>query len=342
MALQTYPGSDGLYAVDWELLMRICRSHVRARATFNNAQRVVLEEHLIGPTVYAVNVNWDAVRADVERDSRAVYEGLRRTAQASMSRAASIVRQMVDETRYYKDRFSELQREVTRTSMENIDSSVERLGTTVAVLREVRDYSAEFVLVSAGFVSGGATLAAVGTGSLLKGTAKWEDSGSFAAGVATASTELLFSIIPVKLKVAGVSQINQKIAALVLAHAKIPAEMYKAAVEGKPIISGVIAGGLKFQDPAGLELLKNYATKDTTSDKLRMVALAATAVVKLARNAGVKKVQQMAMSGAGTRPGMKSPAPSPVPPPMPHLGAGIVDLVAFDASCIGDYAICRM
>ena len=139
MALQTYPGSDGLYAVDWELLMRICRSHVRARATFNNAQRVVLEEHLIGPTVYAVNVNWDAVRADVERDSRAVYEGLRRTAQASMSRAASIVRQMVDETRYYKDRFSELQREVTRTSMENIDSSVERLGTTVAVLREVRD-----------------------------------------------------------------------------------------------------------------------------------------------------------------------------------------------------------
>lgn len=340
MAVECMSANDGVYAVDWEILMRICRSHVRASSTFNRAQRVILEDHLIGPTLYGINVDWDAVRRDVDRDSVGVYNELRRVSESSMSQAAHLTTQMVEETRYYKNKFAELQRVVTHQSMVNINDSVHSLELTVDVLKVVRDFSAEFLLVSAGAVSGGAALAAVGAGSLLKGGAKWEDSGNFASGLATASTELLFAAIPIKVRGTGV--VTEQTVKLVLAFAKIPSEMYKSVVEGKPVLNGVISGTLKFQDPVILELAKQYV-KETAPEKLKMAAVAVVAAVKLVKGYGIQQVQRAVAgstgnAGSASRPSVRMPAALEVP----RVQSNLADAATFEKSCVTEYAICRM
>ena len=343
MALQTVPGSDGLYAVDWEILMRICRSAVRARSTVSNAKRNV-ESPWIGADVVTLDVNWEQVRVEVERDSKAVYQNMVNEARTSMSRAAAFMQRMVAETKYYNDEFRRRQREASDQTMKNVDKSVNRLETTVDVLKGIRDFSAEFLVVSAGAFTGGAGLAlGAGGGALLKGSAKWEDTGNFGAGVLTASTELLFTVIPVKFRADGMSRAGRQVAGLIIAHIKPGVEIVKSVYEGKTVLNGVIAGGLKFQDPAVAEIFKQYIN-DQAPEKMKLIAVPVVAGIKFFRNMGIAKVQQMAAP-------QRMPAIHPaaavgqkfvVPAAIPHITPSVVDLAVFEQSCVAEFGICKV
>jgi hypothetical protein len=344
MAPKLYSGQDGVYAVDWEILIRICRSYACAMSTFNRAKISLLESHFIGPTIYTVTVDWTAVHRDVERDSPRIFESIRRTAQASMPMSADAVRQMVNESVYYRKRFADMQRWVTHTSMSNLQASVGRLGTTVQILKRIRDASAEFVMVTGGFISGGAALAAVGTGALLKGTAKWEDSHSLSAGVATASTEMLFNIIPVSLDTPGASVVKRQVAALLIAFAKVPADMYVSALEGEGLRNGILSGAIKFHEHP-LELIVKQFVKETTPDRFKLCAILAMTAFHLADDASITHLKHSVTLGSTRNRGATAVVAShstTVSAPTPRIRKGIADLVAFHPACVNEYGICKL
>jgi hypothetical protein len=180
MALQSVVDRSGAYAIDWDVLQRVCRSHVRARAMVSRL-RIGRETHLFGPNISWVEVDWDAVKGDVERDAPAEFRALQIAAQTSLERAADYTRTMFAETQYYRDQFRQKQAICSRESLRAIEASVRAGENAVTGLTVIRDFSTDVVMVGATALSGGAALAAIGSGSILKGSYTWEDTRDFSA-----------------------------------------------------------------------------------------------------------------------------------------------------------------
>jgi hypothetical protein len=337
MAMQTIPGRDGLFAIDWDVLVRVCRSYVRARAILSHS-KVIEEKQLFGPNISWVEVDWNAVKRTVDNDSPAVCKAVQTAALTSPALAADYVRAMVDETTLFRERFTETQTHCSRESMKAITASVDRGEKGVTVLTAIRDLSADFVMVGATVLSGGAAAAAVGGGALLKGSYKWQDTQSFSAGLFTASTELLFAAIPLKLKTMGT--VKDQIGRLVLAKVKAGVEVAKTVyVDHQTVTEGVVAGALKMNDPGLMVLAKTWL--NDASPRMKLLAVPVVAVIKLTRDRAVKSAQaavaprSSTVTSAGTRAATPNMA-------VPTAGHSILDAAPFDGCSIEELGICRM
>ena len=329
-------GKQAVYGVDWDIVARLCRSYIRAQSTLNHAH-IARETHLFGPDVSWVEVDWNAVRSDVGRNSPEIFHELQRTAQQSIDRAAEYVQTMVEETREYRDDFQNLQTNCSRTTMQNMNKSVERGETGIKFATAIRDFSADFVLVGATALSGGAALAAIGGGSLLKGSYKWQDTKSFSAGLFTASTELLFAVIPLKVKRAGV--VKEQIAKLVLAKVKAGTEIAKTVyIDHKSFGEGAVSGIMKMNDPAFMVLAKEWLKG--ADPKTKLIAVPVVAVLKFTRDQLVKQVQSVVAPKPVAS--VSRAVNSPIPIPYPNIAHSILDAAPFEECDIAQMGICRM
>lgn len=337
MAGFSLAGNRGVYGVDWEAVARLCRSYVRAESTLKHA-RIGRETHLFGPDVAWVEVDWKAVRTDVEKESAFVYQELQRTANQSIDRAADYVRTILSETETYRRNFQTMQTNCSRTTMQNINRSVEWGKTGVKWATAIRDFSADFVMVGATALSGGAAAAAIGGGSLLKGSYKWQDTKSFSSGLFTASTELLFAVIPLKVKGTGV--VKEQITKLILAKVKAGTEIAKTVyIDHKTFAEGAVSGLLKMNDPALMMLAKEWLKG--ADAKTQLIAVPVVAALKFARDLGIRQISNAAAPKPVAT--SKTPQPSsPLPIPYPNMAHSILDAAPFEQCDIAQMGICRM
>lgn len=94
------------------------------------------------------------------------------------------------------DRLHTMRRDASHEMFENISRAVGRGEAAVSVARTVRDASADVLVIGSAMLTGGASLAVLGGGSLLAGGGVYQDTGRVGAAVFTASTKFVFGLVP--------------------------------------------------------------------------------------------------------------------------------------------------
>jgi hypothetical protein len=184
MGWESFTSRDGIYLVNWGGVTKIIRSCVRSAATLANAQ--VRHQPSFStwlplvrpPDVTTLDVDWDRVRSQTESESEAALADFYQAAKYGMQVQISRLHCMIAATRANNANFQAKMHEAQKQTMASIDKSVGRAENVVTGLKLTRDFSAEFLMVGATFLSGGAAapLLAVAGGSGLKAAAKYEDS----------------------------------------------------------------------------------------------------------------------------------------------------------------------
>jgi len=309
MGWETFQSRDGIYAVDWQGVSRIIRSFARSKAMVSKANTKVNEEfHWIGPTLHTVDVNWDQVRRQTDNEGEMLlsnfYQMLRYNPQAEIARLVH----WADQTRLNNAKFHQMMRDAQKQTMENIDKSVDRAEIGLKIARHTRDFSAEFLMVSATIVSGGtaAALAAAGgitVGAGLKATARGQDDPSatkkqiaatfateFAVGVLDLGAGKMIKGAAGKAAEAAVERavggtvarkVTEKAAekgttlalAMLWNQVKgIAVEPGKAVIEGETFQKGLLTGALKTGGGIHGEILKYLVLDDQEFPKLAAIA----------------------------------------------------------------------
>ncbi len=211
MAYQEVITTNGLYLVDYDLVNRIIYDSTYLQAKNNNAVRKKEKEGWGLPETYHWEVDYNTAKSAAAAAPH-LYGFINKIKMASQNAASqtstippgSDIERMKDDLYQYEksgrdagEALKKKQRDASSKSMANIHGKVSKWETALEVAKFTRDASAEIILVSSVVVSGGATSLAIGAGgSLLKGAAKWQDTGNLGLGVLQASVSFVTVLIP--------------------------------------------------------------------------------------------------------------------------------------------------
>ncbi len=335
MAWETFRSNDGVYLIDWTGLTRILRSCKRAAAMKDYSEVVISEKHWVGPDLWSVEVNWDKVNLETTTQTELELRKFNDSAKNSMQRELNRLVSMMEDADDDRDTFHDRMADAQHGTMENIESSVHKGEIGLEIATAVRDTSAEIEMVGATYLSGGAAVAVLGTGSAMKGAFVYQDTGKAGKAVATFGTNLVLGLADLKVGAAlkGMSSASERIGmAIVWAKAKATLDVPKSLIEGKTMRQAVSGGGVKLvastPATAGLEYLKGVLGEGE----------AWAIPVEVALNIMQDKAgEAMSESGEkGERPETKGP---PAHLPHPHPNHRLLDAVVYDRSIIEQTAV---
>jgi hypothetical protein len=356
MAWDSFVSDDGIYQVDWEVIGRMIRSYVRSCAMLEHS-KTNEEFHWFGPTLHSIDVEWDKVKRQTDDRGEILLRDFYRNLQLSTQRQISHLAHWIELTSHNNTAFQRKMRDAQKQTMENIDKSVNHWGTAIEAARLTRDTSAEFLVVSATVVSGGAMFGALAVGSGLKATATAQDDPKATKKqiAVTFASEFAVGLIDVKgcklidkaaehaaeqalLKAVG-GQTARKLTeeaakkgtklglAILWNQAKsITLEPGKAVIEGKTFKDGLLTGSLKATGGTHGEILKYLVLEDSRFPKL--AAIADTAI-SIAADKAADSIKER-----GEREKEAPKLPKPADPSHP-----ILDALAYDRKMIEQTAI---
>ena len=336
MAWETLQSNDGVYLIDWDGLARIFRSCNRAGAMKDFSEVAVSEKHWVGPDLLTVDVNWDKVNLETitrtANDLRRFHASAKLSMQNELNRIVSEMEDADDDRDTFHDRMAEAQHK----TMENIETSVHRGEIGLEIATAVRDTSAEIEMVGATYLSGGAALAVLGTGSAMKGAFVYQDTGKAGKAVATFGTNLVLGIADLKVGAAikGIASTSGRIGmAIVWSKAKSVIEVPKGLIEGKSLKQAVAAGTVKLvastPATAGVEGLKAVLGEEGEAWAIP---------VEVALNIFQDKSGD-ALGESGERAEKKQTNGPPAHLPHPHPSHRLMEAVVYDKSVIEQTAI---
>ncbi len=266
MGAKVFKDSRGMFwLVDLDGVRHLIRSYVRSTAVLSRS-RIHHESQAMGPLgtfevkLVTVQVDFPAVNAQVKEDSEKHYQFFRNQLQDSGQRAFETLLGWRSETIDANESFRENQVYASQQTNDSINSAISNSQTAIAVTKFIRDTSASVVMVGAAFLTGGAAIAAVGGGSVLKGGFTYQDkkmegaSTSDAAGAATleAVSDIVLGFISFG-EAGAMTNLATKAAkvqagTIVLAGATVDAEteFVKSTVDGKTIREAALAGAMRF------------------------------------------------------------------------------------------------
>jgi len=187
---------DGPYEMNVDGVTMVIRSYAHAKALSDNSD-LEIESHVIGADMKFVRVDWNHVRKDRDHNAFQVATDFyaRMSTGWSGKQGMDYLEGLIDDRDSYNDSVHEQQKKASRDTMANIDRSVSRLETSVAVATFIRDAAAETELA---LVTGGASVAeaavGLGLGSAMKGYFKYQDTSSIGVGVAEGAIELVMNV----------------------------------------------------------------------------------------------------------------------------------------------------
>lgn len=159
MGWQYCPSLDGFYLVNWDGVGKIVRSFARSQAILNHS-KINDEFHWIGATVSTFDVDWDAVTSETNTVSQHLitsrYLAVQRGARFCMRDLIAALGHWLEATKHNNATFQKMMHQAQKTTAGNIDKSVARLQTAINVARLTRNASAEFIMISATCLTGGA------------------------------------------------------------------------------------------------------------------------------------------------------------------------------------------
>ena len=241
---------DGRFAIDWTALAALIGANARAQV-LSGARKVPIEEHLLLPNVYTLDVDWDkaavtskqAVAGSLPHFYRLIVNG-----KVSGEDMIKIVDTYQHSTSYELGRYWAYAKQVSDENLRQQVWGESLWGNAASGARLLRDMSAEVLMIGATALSGGlAAGMAVSVGASIKTTAKYQDTGNVAAAVLTGTTELLFGSIKLaKLKPNGAEK-------AIIAFVKAGFEAGRSVIEGESMTDAVFGAAAS----TGLELLGN-------------------------------------------------------------------------------------
>jgi len=270
MGWETLRSNDGFYLVDWAGLSRIIRSCKRAGAMNDfshlETQRGERDWWALGmryPDLHTVEVDWQRVNLETstrtEVELRNFYTGAGKSMKGQLRNLVQMMEQADDD----RDAFHDKQSDAQSKTQDNINDCVGNAETAISVLKEVRDGSAEFVMVGATYLSGGtASVLFTTLGSGMKAGFSYQDTGRVDRAVATFSTNLLMGALDLKVgALTKTMSTADKIGiGIVWAKSKAVLDIPKSLIEGKDLKHAATGAAVKliFSTPgaAGVEGLK--------------------------------------------------------------------------------------
>jgi hypothetical protein len=239
--------SDGAFEVNRLGVELIMRSFVRADSMRKNA-RTQVEHHVFGPDLHSVEIDFGAVRTDVDSSSPVFVKDFfdKLAGGWPMREGINSLVELRDVTRRHQASLEEKQRAAQHQTMLNIDQSVERGETAKAVAEGVRDLCGEALLVGATMLSGGAAALVITGGATLKGVGKFQDTNHVGEAVVETASNLLFGFVGL-----GVDALELKGAAKVVMTFTISQnqgllDVARSSWEGKTVLQSFGTGGKTF------------------------------------------------------------------------------------------------
>jgi len=265
MTYQQFNTKQGQFAIDWDVCSRIIRSYYRSEFQLDYSKEE--RESQVStfnplswgmPDLIMLTVDWDKVRSET-------YKVVFPTAWSMAFRAGQdaggvdgLVRElqmMQRATRANIEAFQRRQRDASHRTLMEMEKSIASYGDAVSYARLVRDLAASILIgigtagtgtvVTAGtaalgtagtgtVVTTGMAALGIGAGTILKGTAKYQDSEKNREGMAlfdVAQTLITSVIVPKEAK--GVKLIINTVA-----------DTGKALIEGKPVWKAIGVGAV--------------------------------------------------------------------------------------------------
>jgi hypothetical protein len=261
MAYELVQSGSTQFSIDWSIVRRLVRSHYLAYHQLRDAQEVTLSDsHWYNPFSWSlpdvshIEVDWDAVGRRTDADTDLEMRDMTAQARGNAAAVAYRVESLIETAARNKESFVDWMGDVQTRNMKNVDQAVDDYESHIEVARFVRDTSADGLMVGASVMSGGAALAVMGAGSTLKGTAKFQDTGSAGAAVLEGTGSFVFAFVKLG---KSFSFKQDMLLALVQAPYKAGTELVGGASVGKAALSGA----LKLTGPAVDQLFKLSPSK---------------------------------------------------------------------------------
>jgi hypothetical protein len=269
MAYELVRSGNTQFAIDWSVVRRLVRSYYLSYYQLSYASEVTLSDsHWYNPLSWSLpdvtnlEVDWDAVRRQTDADTDSEIQEMTGQAVRDAAGVAYRVEAMIDDAARRKEGYLNWMGDLQTDNMKKINQAVNDYESHVEIAQFVRNASADGLMVGASVMSGGAAVAVMGAGSTLKGTAKFQDTGSVGAAVMEGVGSFAFAFVKLG---KSFSFKQDMILALVQAPYKAGTELVGGASVGKALLSG----GLKLTGPAVNQLF-NLSPVKTLFDRIAM------------------------------------------------------------------------
>jgi len=176
----------------------LVRQNLYNKAILRHSQ-VKRVKHFFGPDEVSVETDFPAVTAERDRLSSPLYTQLERDSMQNGARILDRLTEMRRETELCASEVMRMKRAASHELYRNIEKSVHRGEVGKDVAGGVRDLSSTVLVVTSGIVSGGAALALLGGGSILRGVGSYEDKGSIGGAILTATGTFVVGLIPLRI-----------------------------------------------------------------------------------------------------------------------------------------------
>jgi hypothetical protein len=242
---ELFQSGSSQFAVDWGVVRRLIRSYYTAYYQLHYAREVTLSDsHWYNPMSWSlpdvshIEVDWEAVRryTDGYTDFD-IQEMQQRAKSGGASQVAYQLENMIDTAAQNKEALIDWMGDVQTENMKSIERSVDEYQSKIETARFVRDSAADELMVGASVMSGGAALAVMGGGSMLKGEAKWQDTGRIGAGIMEGAGSFVFAYIKLG---KSFSFKEDMVLALIQTPYKAGTELVGGASFGKAGLSGAL------------------------------------------------------------------------------------------------------
>ncbi|MFC3182752.1 hypothetical protein [Cypionkella sinensis] len=183
------------WGVNKEGVYLMLRAALRAEKIKARSQITSVDNGFLMPTTFLFETDWNGLRADVDQETNTFYmDAAERLSRDPASMRANLLG-MIARGRSDFNAVEAMRRRATRQSSESISNNVEGWETALAVAQFTRDTSATILVVGAGLLSGGAAFGVLGAGSVLRGTATYQDTGNVGAAVINGSGTFIVGMV---------------------------------------------------------------------------------------------------------------------------------------------------
>jgi hypothetical protein len=264
------PQAGPPYEINWTGVEIMIRAFARSQAVLDRSETVTKPVKELGPGdgtfsrpvfLTTVDIDWGLVHRLTDVWSWALLEDFRCLAASSMSEAQLRLEKYVTATAGNNSIVARRQARAARRTVEDAQAEIDRLQKMIDIARHIRDMSADAELAFASFLTGGAAYAAVAAGSVLKGVAKYDRTGSVGSGVVTGAIEAAFGVLGILggafMKAEGLELLRDKVVFVVILNlTKGSVQAGQAVIEGKSLGETAAMTGWTIANPVARTVVK--------------------------------------------------------------------------------------
>lgn len=183
------------WSVNQTGLWMLVRQHVYNKLLYQRS-REVRENRLFLPDLLSVETDFNGIREARDRESAPLWTDIEHRVSNDPAGALPMLVQMRERTEHYAGELIAMQRRASRETFANIERSVAAGERGRAIAAGVVELSATTLVVGSAFLTGGAAVAVLGGGSVLKGTGRYQETGNIGGAILEATGTFVVGVIP--------------------------------------------------------------------------------------------------------------------------------------------------